>query len=193
MLLLDDRFWSERYTQHQTGWDIGMASPALTEYADQLHNKHLKILIPGCGNAHEAKYLIDNSYSNITLLDISETLVASLKKRFAGSQVNLIHADFFEHNGTYDLILEQTFFCALQPSKRSRYVDKMHELLTPGGTLAGVLFNRQFEGGPPFGGHQQEYHHLFQKKFNIKTLEICHNSIAQRKNVEVFLIAKKLQ
>lgn len=193
MEILNDTFWSERYKLNQTGWDIGMASPALTHYLDQWKNKNARILIPGCGNAYEAVHLINKGFSNITLLDISEVLIQSLRKNFDHTPVSLLHVDFFEHEGQYDLILEQTFFCALHPSLRKRYAEKMNELLAPGGTLAGVLFNKQFEGGPPFGGDQQEYQHLFQKYFKIKTLEICNNSIPPRTNTEVFFVAKKLQ
>ncbi|HXH19987.1 MAG TPA: hypothetical protein VNJ07_12995 [Chitinophagales bacterium] len=32
--------------------------------------------------------------------------------------VRLIHRDFFKHQGRYDLIIEQTFFCAINPKPR---------------------------------------------------------------------------
>jgi hypothetical protein len=67
----------------------------------------------------------------------------------------------------------------------------MHALLASGGTLAGVLFNRHFEGGPPFGGSIDEYAPLFSSIFKIKTLKSCHNSIIPRKGSEVFFILKK--
>ena len=63
----------------------------------------------------------------------------------------------------------------------------MHSLLVKGGHLAGVLFNQEFEGGPPYGGTAQEYKLMFSKKFTIKTLELCYNSIERRKGSEVFI------
>ena len=57
---LSEEFWSQRYQEGKTGWDLGAASPPLVEYFDQLENKDLSILIPGCGNAHEAEYLHKN-------------------------------------------------------------------------------------------------------------------------------------
>lgn len=188
---LDDTFWSSRYEQHQTGWDLQKVSPPLQEYIDQLSRKDLRILIPGCGNAYEADYLVQQGFANITLIDISEVLTRQLRQHLAGSPVQVVHGNFFEHTGTYDLILEQTFFCALDPALRPAYVQHMHTLLAPGGKLAGVLFDRAFEGGPPFGGSRTEYEELCSPFFTIKTLAPCYNSIAPRAGSEVFLIAQK--
>ena len=55
---LDVAFWNNRWATGQTGWDIGYASPAITTYLQQYENKNAAILIPGCGNAHEAEFLI---------------------------------------------------------------------------------------------------------------------------------------
>jgi SAM-dependent methyltransferase len=191
MHTLDDNFWSSRYEQQQTGWDLQKVSPPLQAYIDQLKSKDLRILIPGCGKAYEGDYLLLHGFANITLIDISEVLTRKLRQHFAGSPVQVVHGNFFEHKGTYDLILEQTFFCALDPALRTAYVQHMHALLAPGGKLVGVLFDRAFEGGPPFGGSRKEYEGLFTPYFSIKTLEPCYNSIAPRAGSEVFIIAQK--
>ena len=52
-------FWNERYSTNQTGWDLKGPSTPLKEYIDQITNKNIKILIPGCGNAYEAEYLLE--------------------------------------------------------------------------------------------------------------------------------------
>jgi SAM-dependent methyltransferase len=103
----------------------------------------------------------------------------------------VLHLDFFELNGSFDLVIEQTFFCALDPSLRNAYVDKMLEILTSNGKIVGLLFNRDFEGGPPFGGNEEEYRSLFSSKFNILILEESYNSIAPRQGAEVFIIFRK--
>jgi len=187
---LDDNFWSEKYLQHQTGWDLHKASPPLKAYIDQLIRKDIRILIPGCGNAYEADYLLQKGFTNITLIDISHVLTIRLQDHFKSHALKIIHGDFFAHNGSYDLILEQTFFCAIDPSLREQYAGKMKDLLVPGGTLAGVLFDRDFEAGPPFGGGLPEYQQLFARYFHIKTLETCYNSIVPRDNTEIFFILK---
>lgn len=189
--LLNDAFWSQRYDTHQTGWDIGAASTPLISYMQQVPLYNQRILIPGCGNAWEAEALLAMGFDNITLIDLSSSLVQQLQRRLAGTPIRVLHGNFFDHTAVYDIILEQTFFCALDPALRGQYAHHMHSLLADGGRLAGVLFDRQFEGGPPFGGSSLEYQQLFSPLFHIKTLAPCHNSIAPRSGSEIFLIAEK--
>jgi SAM-dependent methyltransferase len=187
---LDEAYWSGRYSNDTAAWDIGAISTPLKEYIDQLTDKNIAILIPGCGNSYEAEYLLQKGFFNITLIDISAVLCKNLEQKlqpYLSSGLKIICADFFELQGQYDLIIEQTFFCALDPSLRKAYAAKMYQLLKPGGKLAGVLFNRQFEGGPPFGGNENEYRELFQQQFDIAVMEECYNSIAPRKGAELFI------
>jgi len=95
--------------------------------------------------------------------------------------------DFFKHQGEYDLILEQTFFCALPPTMREKYVLKMYLLLAKKGLLVGLSFNKKFESGPPFGGSLTEYQKLFKNHFTFLQLDLCLNSIKPRSNSELFV------
>ena len=193
--ILNGNYWNNRYQNNDAPWDMGKVSPPLKAYFDQLTDKNISILIPGCGNAYEAEYLLQNGFTNITLIDISPSLVEKLNNTFSTSSntaINIICGDFFQLNQTFDLIIEQTFFCAIDPSLRSKYADKMEELLNYKGKLVGVFFNRIFEGGPPFSGSKAEYEILFQNKFKIKTTEACHNSIGPRKGTELCVILQRL-
>ncbi len=191
---LDETYWNERYTNQTAVWDVGEVSTPLKEYIDQLTDKTVRILIPGCGNAYEAIYLIEKGFKNITLIDISPALVKNIQqklKKYNDEQLQIICGDFFELYQQFDLILEQTFFCALDPELRKRYTDKMYDLLNVGGKLVGVLFNRSFEESPPFGGSKAEYEKLFSEMFQIQKMEMCYNSIEKRKGNELFVILKK--
>lgn len=190
---LDKNYWDSRYQNAQTGWDLGTVSGPLQNYIDQLDNKDLRILIPGCGNAYEAEYLLNKGFKNITLIDISPSLVQQLRNKFEGRQeINVIEGDFFEHEAKYDLILEQTFMCALDPSLRQTYTQKMHSLLDHNGKIAGLLFGVGFEkAGPPFGGRAEEYRQQFAPYFNIKTMEKAYNSVKPRDGNELFIILIK--
>jgi SAM-dependent methyltransferase len=189
----DKTYWENKYHENATGWDIGYASAPLTDYFNQLRDKKLKILIPGGGNCYEAEYLFEQGFENIFVIDIAEQPLKNLKARFPNfPDHQLIHDDFFNHQGTYDLIVEQTFFCTLDPAMRQKYADKMADLLTENGKLAGLLFDFELtEDGPPFGGSTAEYLPLFSQKFTIKKLERCYNSIKPRNGRELFFIFEK--
>ncbi|MCB0477597.1 MAG: methyltransferase domain-containing protein [Crocinitomicaceae bacterium] len=188
---MDKNYWNQRYRDGQTGWDIGQVSQPLKEYIDQIEDKEISILIPGCGNAHEAIYLWDQGFKNVFTLDVSELALQNFHKKCPDFPVkNLICEDFFEFDGQFDLILEQTFFCALLPELRAKYVVKMKSLLKKEGKLVGLLFNTEFDGGPPFGGCEEEYRELFSQYFELITMTEAHNSIEPRSGRELFFIAK---
>ncbi|MEI6265591.1 MAG: methyltransferase domain-containing protein [Sphingobacteriia bacterium] len=186
---LDAEYWSERYESNTAQWDLGQVSPPIKHYIDQLTNKNCRILIPGCGNSYEAAYLLEKGFTNITLIDIAPALVDNLKRKFEGNpSIEILLGDFFELKQLFDLIIEQTFFCALSPSLRPNYVNQMKTLLVPNGKLVGLLFDRDFDGGPPFGGSKNEYINLFESDFDFKTFDSCYNSFVKRQESELFMI-----
>lgn len=190
MDFLSAAYWEQRYQQHQTGWDIGAPSQPLVQYINSISNKDAAVLIPGCGNSYEAEYMVEQGYTHLTVIDIAPSPVEKLQQKI-GNKARVLLEDFFQHQGSYDYILEQTFFCALEPSLRPAYVKKMSELLNINGKLAGVLFNKQFETNPPFGGSREEYEELFSKHLQLLKMEDCYNSIAPRAGTELFFIATK--
>lgn len=191
---LDASYWDSQYKTKATAWDLGKIAPPIQTYVDTIRNKNSSILIPGCGNSYEAEYLLDQGFTNITVIDIAPTLVAILKQKFEkNSNIKIILGDFFEHSGKYDLIIEQTFFCALPPVMRQKYVWKMHQILADNGILAGLLFNRTFEINPPFGGSKEEYTALFKGAFDFLKMDVSPNSILPRANSELFIELKKNQ
>lgn len=186
-------YWDQQYQQGRHGWDAGAVTTPLKDYFDQLENKALHILIPGAGFGWEAAYLYHKGFRNTFLLDFSTEAINNFKinhPEFPVSQV--IQTDFFGHNATYDLIVEQTFFSSLQRSDRQRYAQKVSELLREKGKLVGLLFNHEFEfEGPPYGGTEAEYRSYFEQLFELKVFELAINSIKPRRNRELFLIFQK--
>ncbi|WP_374548894.1 SAM-dependent methyltransferase [Flavobacterium sp.] len=189
----DAQYWQNRYLNNETGWDVKEITKPLKDYVDQINNKDLSILIPGAGNGYEYEYLIQNGFSNVTVIDIAEQPLINIKNRVENYiDENLICDDFFNHTKKYDLIIEQTFFCALNPSLRNKYAEKTNELLQPKGKIIGLLFQFPLtEDGPPFGGSESEYIKLFSDNFKIKTLETAYNSIKPREGRELFFIFEK--
>jgi len=193
----EHQYWEKRYEEGRTGWDMGSVSPPIKEYVDQLENKALRILIPGAGNAYEAEYLWRQGFSQVYVLDIAHQPLAQLKARVPDfPESHLIQANFFEHQGQYDLILEQTFFCSFPPTTENRkaYAQQMANLLHPNGKLVGVWFDfpkTQNGGNRPFGGSKTEYLIYFAPYFKMRTFSRCYNSIKPRGGKELFGIFEK--
>lgn len=190
---LNKDLWNKRYENQDTGWDLGQISPPIKNYINQLKNKDLNILIPGCGNAYEAEYLYTSGFKNVYVIDWAKKALHNFGKRIQNfPEDHLICEDFFKHKGQYNLIIEQTFFCAILPSLRENYVAKMEKLLTQNGKLVGLLFNENlYSNRPPFGGNKREYQKLFSKHFNHVEMEETKDSITSRKGRELFITIKK--
>ena len=193
--MLDKNFWKDHYQKNDIGWDIGSVSTPLKEYIDQIEDKNINILIPGVGNGYEVEYLWKSGFKNVYAIDITEEPIQGLLSRVKDfPKEQLFIENFFESSISikFDLILEQTFFCALNPSLREQYAAQMHQFLQEKGTLAGLLFKFPLtEDGPPFGGSKEEYQTLFSPSFTIKTMENCYNSIQPRLGNELFFILNK--
>jgi methyl halide transferase len=190
---LNAEFWEERYKAGQTGWDIGYASTPLVSIIDSIKDKTTRILIPGAGNSYEAEYALKQGFKNVEVLDFAASALENMKKRVPEFPDNqLIKQDFFKHTGEYDVILEQTFFCALNPNLREDYAKHMYQLLSKGGSVRGVMFDAPMNSDkPPFGGKSEDYKKLFSKYFDAVSIEPCLNSIPPRQGKEALIKLSK--
>jgi len=185
---LSAEFWNKRYHDGSAGWDLGEVSPPIHAYVEQLNNKDLRILVPGCGNAWEAEYLYRKGFKNVHILDFALAPLDNFKSRNPDFPEDQVHfGDFFSHEGEYDLIIEQTLYCAIDPVFRIDYARKSADLLISRGKLVGVLFNRTFESGPPFGGSKEEYLSCFAPFYTAVSMDECYNSAAPRSGNELFI------
>ena len=189
MIQLNKKFWNDKYLKKEHRWDVGYITTPLKEYFNQMEDKKLRILIPGCGNSYEAEYLFNNGFKNIFVLDYSEKVLSNFKKRVPDfPSENLLCIDFFDLNMELDVIIEQTFFCAINPNLREAYVSKMNQLLKPNGKLVGLMFNVPLnKDKPPFGGNKEAYITFFKPYFNIEKMDTCYNSFGNRKGRELFV------
>ena len=190
---MEEAYWTNRYLEEKTGWDIGYPSTPLKEYIDQMSDKNVSILIPGAGNAYEAEYLFENGFKQVYILDVSEYPLKKFKERnpkFPSEQ--LVCQDFFDHEGLYDVVFEQTFFCSMKPTEANRvgYASKMRRLLKEKGRLVGLWFDIPLVPNDmenrPFGGDRELYLKYLSPYFKVLTFEPCHNSIPKRLGNEIF-------
>lgn len=121
----DAAYWRGRYAAGRDGWDARAATPPLRAYFDQLDvARQPRILIPGAGRAYEAEYLHQVGFRQVFVADLAPEALQALAARVpAFPAEHLLLADFFAlpHAAPYDLIVEQTFFCALSPALRPAY------------------------------------------------------------------------
>ena len=188
---LDYSFWNLRYQNNQTGWDLGQVSEPIKKWFENQENKKINVLIPGAGKGYEVKYGFENGFENIFYMDFSSRAGDLFKEtcpEFPKGQI--LVGDFFSLKKPlfFDVIIEQTFFCAIDPVLRPNYVEKTNEILKENGKIIGLLFNREFDAsGPPFGGTEKEYRLLFKSKFNFKKFENSLLSSLPRKEYEFWI------
>jgi cyclopropane fatty-acyl-phospholipid synthase-like methyltransferase len=189
--------WQRHYDEGDLGWDLGQVAPPFIKLFESKTILPGKTLIPGCGRGHEVIYLAENGFE-VTAVDYSPGAVNHLKSTVQERNLKceVLHLDFFgidsSHNGVYDLLIEQTFFCAISPEQRSSYVSTVARALKKGGMLAGLFYNTgEEEGGPPFNTTREDIKKYFSDSFEIRQLSKTEDSAEQRKNKEWLAILIK--
>jgi SAM-dependent methyltransferase len=145
----NQEFWEKRYLDKTTPWDFRGVPPTLTTYLQRDHTPG-SVLIPGCGFGYEVTAFHAARWQTLAF-DFSPAAVEQAKEKL-GPLAHLVrHADFFadELGGAYDIIYERTFLCAIAPKLWPNYVERIRQLLRPGGVLAGLFFYGEEEDGPP--------------------------------------------
>jgi len=188
--------WQKHYDENDLAWDLGeVANPFVRLWEDNVLTPGT-LIIPGCGQGHEVIYFAERKFQ-VTALDFSpgavELLQDSLREKNLSAKV--LHRDFFEledtHNQAYDAMLEQTFFCAIQPDQRSAYVESASRILKPGGLLFGLFYETGEEGGPPFNTTEADIRNYFSGLFDINRLEKCSFSSERRQDKEWLAVVRK--
>jgi cyclopropane fatty-acyl-phospholipid synthase-like methyltransferase len=189
--------WQRHYDEDDLGWDLGQVAPPFIKLFESKTILPGKTLIPGCGRGHEVIYLAENGFE-VTAVDYSPGAVNHLKSTVQERNLKceVLHLDFFgidsSHNGVYDLLIEQTFFCAISPEQRSSYVSTVARALKKRGMLAGLFYNTgEEEGGPPFNTTREDIKKYFSDSFEIRQLSKTEDSAEQRKNKEWLAILIK--
>ena len=101
--------------------------------------------------------------------------VAQTNVEAAGVEVELLEADVLalpsNLQEAFDVVWEQTCFCALHPGQRGAYVEAMALVLRPGGVLHALLWHHGHDGGPPFDVSPEDAHAAFGGPFALEHLE----------------------
>jgi SAM-dependent methyltransferase len=147
----DSAFWNQRYQTGKMAWDFGGVPCALAEFLKR-HPTRGRVLVPGCGSGYEIR-AFDAAGWNVLGLDFSRAAVDRSRKILGPLGERVQEGEYFTHPldlGSFDLIYERTFLCALPPAAWPAYAERMAELLKPDGLLCGFFFFGPEEEPPPY-------------------------------------------
>jgi SAM-dependent methyltransferase len=148
-------FWDLRYGARFTPWDAGRV-PAQLQAFVACASRPRTVLVPGCGAAHDVRFLAESGW-DVLGLDFSHQALAAARP-VLGAHVNrLRYGDFFAPiaGEPFEVVYERAFLCALPRRMWPQWSERIAQLVEPGATLAGYFFFDGAERGPPFGLRDQ--------------------------------------
>jgi len=181
--------WQKHYDEDDLTWDIGEVAPPFVRLWEQGGIPRGRMIVPGCGQGHEVRFFADQGL-DVTGVDYARGAVERLQAELDRQNIpgRVVRQDFFEldstHDSRYDILLEQTFFCAIHPDQRSNYMETACRILKPRGWLIGLFYATGQEGGPPFNTTDQDIRALFADRFQFLKLEKCDHSHGRREGKE---------
>jgi SAM-dependent methyltransferase len=179
-------FWTVRYTAGKTPWDFGGVPSALKSFLER-SSVPGRVLIPGCGSGYEVQAFHAAGY-DVSAIDFSPAAVDQAKRVLGVLAERIILGDFFTHDfgqRPFDLIYERTFLCSMSPFRWPEYVNRMADLLMPGGKLIGAfLYGQRQSPGPPFPLTDAEADRLFKKRFELMRSEAVTDSLPLFRDME---------
>lgn len=191
------QFWEDIYLADDAGWDLGGVTPIFESIANEIKPGNVCIL--GCGCGYDSVMFAQKGF-DVTAVDFAPSAINALNVLAKESKVNIqiIQSDIFslipEHVNTFDYIIEQTCFCAIDPTLRQEYERLVKNLLKPGGKLIGLWFPLDKpidDGGPPWGTTVDEVKSIFKNGWTIERDEFLDLSIKSRKGREKMIIFRK--
>src|SRR5467141_286271 len=135
-------FWEKRFRESFTPWDAGRVPGALEQFL-KTEPRDQRVLIPGCGSGYEVRAFAEAGLETLAI-DFAPAAVERAQ-RTLGPIAHLVRLeDFFEFgfDRPFDLVYERAFLCSLPRPLRTRYVQRVLELLGPQGRIAGFFFLR---------------------------------------------------
>jgi SAM-dependent methyltransferase len=170
-------FWETRYRDGVTPWDAGGAPPRFEAWVRSLA-PGTRVLVPGCGSAHEVRLLAEAGV-HVLAIDFSAAAVALARERLGSLAHRVMEADFFHFNAGegFDAVYERAFLCALPRHLWPAYGQRMAQLLQAGGQLSGYFFFDDNTRGPPFGTSEQTLDTLLGSAFSRELDEAVTGSL----------------
>ena len=194
----DIQFWEDLYLSGDAAWDLGGETPIFESISKDIRPG--KICIVGCGKGHDAVMFAKKKFE-VTAIDFAPSAISYLKQLSADVKVDIhaINTDIFNLSNDYynqfNYVIEQTCFCAINPTMRNNYEQLVSNLLVKGGLLIGLWFpldKNISEGGPPWATSVEEVKNLFSTRWKIEREEFSTLSIKPRKDREKLIVFRKV-
>jgi SAM-dependent methyltransferase len=140
-----EKGWVEGIAKGSRFDTAGISLPLKAELARRNHAPRagMRALVPGCGRAYDALALAEHGFESVVAIDLSpaacEEAKLEIKSAAKADRLDVRCGDFFALDpgaGTYDLIWDNTFLCALEPQVREKWAAQMKALIAPGGAYA---------------------------------------------------------
>lgn len=184
----DPGFWEPLFAADAGGWELGRPAPPLATWFSEHSPKDMRTLVVGCGRGHEAR-LLARLGARVTAIDFAPTALAHARAATDPAlAVDYQLRDLFTLAGgppAFDLVVEHTCFCAIDPARRDEYVDVVADVLVPGGALVGLFYAHGRPGGPPFTTSRDEVAARFARRFDVVRLDVAAGSILVRHRQEL--------
>ncbi len=198
-------YWSERYRRGDTPWDLGKPTPAFVALVERIDfpkpsaNLRPHVLIPGCGYGHDALMLAQRGYA-VTAVDFADEPLSYLQEnaRLLGVELTTLCCDVFtlpsRYSAAFDVVLEYTCYCAIDPSRRQEYAYTLSALTKPNGIVVGLFFplDEAERLQPPFSVRVDDVRAEFENAgFVLITSEVPLESHPARAGREQLMIFRK--
>jgi SAM-dependent methyltransferase len=193
----DPQYWRNAYAEASQGWEIGRAAPPLARWFAAHSPAGRRALVIGCGRGHEARMLAAAG-ADVVAIDFAPEAIAQAtalaERELTAAECTRLEfrvRDLFALRADperYQLVVEHCCFCAIDPARRSEYVDVMADVLVDGGELVALLRTRCTKpNGPPFAVGVDEMTRLFERRFVLTHTSVPEDSIEPRRGTELLV------
>ena len=203
-------FWDEAYRAELDGWDMGTATPVFVDLLNR-HGRDFtaiggpdysrrpvapKAALPCCGRGYDAALFADHGF-DVTAIDFSAEALEHLRDHtITRPALRTVQADLFsldaDFDGAFDLIVEFTCGCGIDPARRTVLVEVMNRILVPGGHVMLLLFPVDGRpGGPPFAIDVDEWKTLMWPYFDLTWDVVPTTSVKPRRDRERLMMWRK--
>ena len=204
-------YWDDAYREDRDGWDMGTPTPVFTDLLDRLgkdftslgaedfaqQEQPPRVLIPCSGRGYDALLFAEHGWK-VTAVDFAIEPMQWLRTESerAKLDVEILQEDMFtlgrSHPGAFDLLVEYTCVCAIDPARREEFVRFSADVLRVGGIVMALLFPVDGRpGGPPFSIDVDGFKEQMSVAFDCVHESTPETSVKPRLGRERLLVWKK--